>query len=96
MRGADQRLDQREVRVRILLGPGLGDAEHLLRIVLPDLVVGDHRHAHALEDGLLVPGLADAVAVDRAGLERRRHLRRRRHRDAARRRLICPVTSDGE
>ena len=57
----------------------LRHAEHFLRIVLPDLEIGDHRHADAFEDRLLIPRLADAIAVDRARLERRRHLRRRRH-----------------
>jgi hypothetical protein len=58
-----------------------GHAEDLLGVVRPDLVVGDHGDADAHEDRLLVPGLADAVAVDGAGLHGRRHLRRRGDRE---------------
>ena len=66
--------------VRVAVGPTLGHAEHFLGVVLPYLVVGDHRHADAHEHGLLVPRLTHAVAIDGAGLQSGRHLRRRRHR----------------
>jgi len=42
-------------------------------------MVGDHRRADPLGHRRLIPRLADRVAINRAGLQRRRHLRRRRH-----------------
>ena len=78
--GSDQSLNHRQVRLRILFVPRLGDAEDLLRVVLPDVVIGRHRHADAFDDRLLIPWLPDAVTEDRSGFERGRHLRRRSDR----------------
>ncbi len=68
------------MRIGIFLGPFLGHTEDFLRIVLPDLIIGDDRYANSLEHGLLIPGLADAVAIDGSRFQRGRHLRRWRHR----------------
>ena len=78
---ADQGLDNGPVGVGVFFGPGRAHAKHLLRIVFPDFIVGDQRHADALEYGLLIPGFAHAVAVNGAGLQRGRHLRRRGDRE---------------
>ncbi len=66
--------------IGVLIRPFLADAEHLLRVVLPDFVVSDHRHTDALEHRLLVPRLTHAIAIDGAGFHGGRHLRRRGHR----------------
>ena len=67
--GPDQRLGYGKRGVRIFFGELLVQAENLFRIILPDLVVGYHRYADALEHRLLVPRLPDTVAVDRTRLE---------------------------
>ena len=76
--GFDQGLDQRLQGLRIVRRPRLGGAQHLLRHALPDVGTGERDAADAERFGLLVPGLADAVAVDHAAREigdgvRRRH-----------------------
>ena len=75
--GTQQCLDDTNCRIGILLRELLVEAEDLLGVVLPDLVVSDDRYTDTLEDSLLVPGLADAIAVDGACLQGCRHLRRR-------------------
>ena len=67
--------------IGVFFGPGRAHAKHLLGVVFPDFIVGDHRHANALEYGLLIPGFAHAIAVNGAGLQRGRHLRRRGDRE---------------
>ena len=47
---------------------------------MPDLVIGDDRHADALLHRGLVPGLTHGVAFDRSGLQCGGHLRGRRDR----------------
>ena len=54
--------------VRVLLRELLGHPEYLFGIVFPDLIVGNDRYTDHLEDCLLIPGLANAVPVDRPGL----------------------------
>ena len=76
----DQRAHNRLGGVGILFDKAFGHAEHFFRIVLPDFIVGDDRHADAHGDRLLVPRLAHAVPVDGACLQCCRHLGRRRHR----------------
>ena len=66
--------------VGVALGPLPGDAEHLLRVVAPDLVIRDDGHPYAPGDRLLVPGLPHAVAGDGARLQGGGHLGRRCHR----------------
>src|SRR5690606_1558757 len=66
---SDQCFDQSDVALGILLGPRAGDAENLLRIVLPDVVVRRDRHTDAADDSLLIPGFTHAVSVDRASFE---------------------------
>ena len=75
--GFDQRLDQREQRVRIAKRPGFGRAQHLLRHRLPDVMPADGDPADAERDRLLVPRLADAVAVDHVARQMGDHVRRR-------------------
>src|SRR5690606_40278468 len=72
--GTDQRLHHANMGVGVFIGPFSGDAKDFLGIVLPDLVVGDHRHADTLEHRLLVPGLAPAIAVNGAGFHGGGHL----------------------
>ena len=79
--GADQRLGEGERGIGVLLHEVRGKAEDLLRIVLEDLRVGDDRQADALEHRGLVRRRANQVAGDRARLQRRWHLRRRRDQE---------------
>ncbi len=62
----------------LLAAHDLGGAQHLLGHALPDVGTGERNAADAEHLGLLVPRLADAVAVDHAAREigdgvRRRH-----------------------
>ena len=80
--GLDDGLHERDESLGIALRPGLGRTQHLLRHRVPDLPAGRGDAADAEGRGLLVPRLADAVAVDRATREMRHHVRRRHHRKA--------------
>ena len=73
--GAQHRLHDANAGVGVLLSEGIGHAKDLLWVVLPDLIIGHHGNADALEDSLLVPGLADAITEDGARLESGWHLR---------------------
>ena len=80
--------------VGVTLGPLPGDAEHLLRVVAPDLVIRDDGHPYAPGDRLLVPGLPHAVAGDGARLQGGGHLRRRRHRQQHVRLALARVVAE--
>ena len=59
----------------VFLVPFQVDAEHLFRIVVPDLVIGDQGATDAGFHRALVPRLAHAVTDNVAGLEIGNHLR---------------------
>src|SRR5690606_26665594 len=62
--------------VRVLLHKFETRAEHLLGMILPDILGGDGGKADTIEDRARVPRLADAVAVHVAYAHVRHHLRR--------------------
>jgi hypothetical protein len=64
-------------RVGVLLDELARGAQHLLGMVLPDVLRGGRGDADAVDDGAVVPGLADAEAVHVAHAHVGHHLRRR-------------------
>ena len=72
-----QRLEHRLDRPGILRGEVLGERADLFRVIRPHLLRRDRGEADAVEDGAIVPRLADAEAVHLVDLHVRDHLRRR-------------------
>ena len=75
--GVDDGGDHGARRVRVLLHPFGGGAEHLFRVIDPDVLRGHGGEADAVHDRAVVPRLADAEAVHVADAHVGHHLRRR-------------------